>query len=224
MRGEREKCFTDISSQSLARLFSLAAHLGYDGKGPMLTERTPITLINVRDVMQLAESTFNSFWKEVSSAGYISCCKEQINLSNDFVRGKTDISGYDNGKMRIYKNGLCSLYKTMRATQHRYLGHILKLLPYVNQRFNVLTWDVFELSIDKLKPLSVEDIASILGIYKHDSRALGVKLSELKFSVDGKEFGFCSIKTDIRGRELVTLDPHILFAGGNWQDQCLLWS
>lgn len=73
-------------------------------------------------------------------------------------------------------------YRAIAPTDHRAIGRILLLLPYLHEEENALCWNPHEKNVDRIQPLNSVDVAKILGVdIDHVSREIKRMLD---FTVD----------------------------------------
>lgn len=81
--------------------------------------------------------------------------------SNFYSRGKLKDNDMLNSS-RVFDNGIRELYLKSNAREHKKIGFIVLLLPYLNKYHNILCKRPFEEDIKRINPLTIVDICSIL--------------------------------------------------------------
>ena len=127
---------------------------------------------HIRKILNLAPATFDRFWKEATTQGYITGSDEEgYQLSKLFVYGRVG-----NGELaqRVYTDILEKLYYSgsiegtentstlIKATDHKKIGKVLALTPYIHVEENILCWNPWVEDKSKIDPLTDRDIADIL--------------------------------------------------------------
>ena len=64
--------------------------------------------------------------------------------------------------VRTFRNCIKELYNNSDPNEHRYMGEILKFIPYINLYNNVLCWYPEESDKEKIQPLTIQEIRYIL--------------------------------------------------------------
>lgn len=211
--------FAGISKENLARLFMLATYVGYDGNRLQMTERTPMRRKDVPNVLGLKSTATKTFLKEVTEKGYLRVGKNGDLFINDCVyRGslKSMKRSHNEWYIRYYFEGIRNLYTSVTPRQHKYVGLICSLLPYVNVKYNVLCKDPFESDIRRIQALSIADIYNITGMDKSHINRFKSVYSKMRFNVDGHKENFLAVLDD-GVAEMVFVNPN-LFSFGSTED------
>lgn len=164
--------FNAISSASVARLIMLCTYSKYDAL--LMTGRNkPMTRAEAQRILNLEYTSFNKFMKEVVPRFLIE--KDgALYLANHetFFRGKKDRKNHSQF-WKTYLLAVRRLYNATEARQHKALGRVFQLLPYINVEFNVLAHDIEETSLDEVQPMSLFEVCQELGVdWSHVNRLL----------------------------------------------------
>ena len=174
----RMQSFPDLKPQTAARLIYLLTYADYSEKGGYLkvTQRKPMKKQNLREILGLSRDAVNDFLAEVSPS-YIILDENGLLAATGkgFKRGSIN-----NGCSyhRFYDRWVRSLYKAVPLTQHRYLGYIFQLLPFISIEYNVLCYNPTEEDIEKVEFMRLGEFCKEIGfdsshadrllkIYKH---------------------------------------------------------
>ena len=68
----------------------------------------------------------------------------------------------NNSVTRTFKDTIKYLYRISDSKEHKTLGYLVKLLPYVNRYSNTICFNTNKRGKDDIKPLSLQDIVNIL--------------------------------------------------------------
>ncbi len=71
-----------------------------------------------------------------------------------------------NRSTMVFNNGIRNLYVNSLPKEHKDIGKIIPLLPYMHNQYNVLCNEVNESDRTKIKPLTPTEVCDILGYYK----------------------------------------------------------
>lgn len=139
-------CFLAISSgldslspATIARLIYLSSYLRYGTDCLYITQRTPMTASNLPDVMGLSDTTVYRFLKDVCPS-YLSIDDDDnlhINTSV-FRRGALSKKDGLGAYQKVYIEAVRNLYRATPISNHKQLGYIFLMLPYINIQYNVL--------------------------------------------------------------------------------------
>ncbi len=207
--------FSDISPDALARLFYLALHLGYGDDIVMKTQRTKLILRELPMFMRISESTSRRFWEEICPKYAHEDEDGGIHINSSAFRlGK--LGKGSSGYQKVHKDAFKSLYRKMPASKHRYLGYVLKMLPYINIEYNVLCENIFDTDIEDMYPLSVKAFCKRLGYNYSAASRLIKEYEKLKISVEGHEEPLCSF-TGSGHKKMIFVNPHVIYSGTNYE-------
>lgn len=206
---ENSQPLTDIPPATLTRLAMLACHVGYDDNTLMRIPRggtRHMTLRDIKKCLNLPRATFNRFWGSVYSEKPTTGRYIYGNDTNGYtltdlfscgslMRGRSVLvqKMYINTLQKLYYGGRImqpdGSYRDISPTDHRAIGRVLLLIPYLHEELNALCWNPYETDAEKILPLTNLDIAQILGIDPdHISREIR-KLMDITVTVEIKEKG-----------------------------------
>lgn len=210
---ERYETISLTDNATLARFFYLVSYMGYDSR-LMNTKRKVMTKMDAQRIMRLSTSTFYRFWSEIEEKGLI---KVQPNgeiaiCSSMFHRGSISATGYSRGWMRIYRR-IRELYESVPASKHRYIGAILRMIPYINIEYNVLCYDPLETDIHEIEPMSMEAFCKEIGMTARNAEYYRDQYERITFHTEKGKASFCRSLFTSDGSEYIYINPEIMFAG-----------
>lgn len=208
----------DVTAANLGRLIYLSTYCDYHNR-LMLTENTTMKRGDLPAVLNLRERKTRDFLNDMKE--YIRFDESGIYISDSFVyRGKKKERRYNN-KMKLFNKSVQNLYKGLKPTKHKYFGFIIQLLPFVNRKYNIICSNPEEVDIDKIKSLSLTDIAKELKYEKSNSGKLLEILTGLFFDAAGYQQSACSIVyhegNGQSGYDLI-FNPRLLYIGEDYKD------
>ena len=123
---------------------------------------------DIRSMLQLNAATFDRFWKDATKNGYLSGDEQDgYQLSSIFYRGRLKgcyaLRIYTADFRKWYYRGCVGDRDMVDTKNHRRMGKILSLIPYLHMEHNVLCHNRSEKDGSKIKPLNGMDIAKRLG-------------------------------------------------------------
>lgn len=219
-RNNKSKfCFVSAEEQdstvppaTMARIVFLATFLGYDGILRVNLQKK-MKRSDLGDILQLKKSEVYNFWNEVKG-------KYLFENENGFLRMCSEFSckgklSYGGRYQQIFVNSVQELYRKTPPRQHKYLGYVFQMLPYINVEYNILCTKPMEKNLDLVDPITIDGFCSAIG-YSKDQRARLMRVyASITFPVDGKQEQFCAFVThgaDL-GRTMIFVNPHILYHG-----------
>lgn len=211
--------FTDVSPESAVRLTVLYTFLNYDSN-LMLTQRQPMRKSDIAEVLHLSPTTVFRFWKEVS-ARYIEEIDDKLVLKNNIVfRGRFTKEHKFKQYQQIYIDSVRSLYYATTVRRHKYLGNIFKLLPFINLEYNIICKNPFEISPDKIEPLTISELCNEFNFNEISNfhRLIDAYCS-ITFEVDNHEERFIAFiyEGKDKSKMKVYVNPHILYVGSDYR-------
>lgn len=213
--------FRGVSPAMVTRLLYLSTYAGYKNKhpkgfgNPLIKRGVHLQKKDIAEVLQLSERTAASFLKEVCPT-YI---KEDANgylylNSRSFVRGglkKRDFKQYQ----KIYNNGIRKLYEAAKGKNHKQLGHVFMMIPFINIKYNILCHNPGETDVDKVIPMSPKEFCKEVGYsYSNLNRLMNI-YSSVTFDVEGRKEHLCKIVGDWNDQPnaKICINPAVIYAG-----------
>lgn len=211
--------FTNIAPETVTRLIYLNSFVGYNDNKLMLTERTPMKRKDLAEILNVSKSTISRFWKEVSPV-YITESDSGLIFSNNiiFKRGSIKDAKEYLQYQKIYINGVRKLYEATERNNHRQLGYLFKLLPFINLEYNMLCYNPLETDIEKIELVSIADFCKMIGYdIAHLNKLMSIYRS-IQFDVGGRYERFCAITYDgiNKNNAKIFVNPHILYCGSDY--------
>lgn len=218
--------YKDISPANMARLVYLATFLHIeDGNRLYCTARTPMHKSDLEEVLHLSQASVSRFWAEVSEKYLTVGSDGVLVLSSEFFNcGKTPKDWYGREFQTVYSEFVRDLYQRASSSQHKRLGFIFQLLPFVNFEWNVLCWNPEEPDLDKVRCMTISEFCDQIGYDRGQCNRLAREYSSLKFKVGNGFEALCSFVTHKPGltRAKMFINPRILYKGSHPDDVRIL--
>lgn len=223
VKGEQE--FPGLSPQTLARLVFLETYAGYTDKSDrkrnrlMLTQKTPMKRENLQKILGLSKTKVCEFWNEVSPAYIMEDADGYLYSNADvFVRGALKRREYT-AYQRFYRNGIRSIYNSVKSTQHRYLGYVYQMLRFINVEYNVLCINPDETDKEKVQPMTVREFCNEIGFDISNWHRLEKVYRNLRFTADDTPVKFCAFVTDGGNKAdmRIIVNPRIIYGGTDYR-------
>lgn len=210
--------FNEISSASVARLIMLSTYCKFNDS-LMVGRNKPMTRVEAQQILNLEYTSFNKFMKEVVPRFLVER-DGALFLANHqtFFRGKKDRKNHDQ-YWKTYLLAVRRLYNATEVRQHKALGRVFQLLPFVNIEFNILAHDIEETDLDAVKPMTLLEVCEELGVdLSHVNRLLALYRS-LTFTVGDHQERLVSVVFDgvDRRNAHVYINPRILYSGSDYR-------
>ena len=122
----------NMKPQNIFRILTLASYLDYDGT--LVTknkrnEKVPMTRKHIKKELNLSDSIFKSFLYETKGAGILIEHKDKFEINSKYINRGKRLSGNSTRLFTMIMKQLCKNYK---VTEHRQLGKICMLIPFLN--------------------------------------------------------------------------------------------
>lgn len=219
-----ENQFESLSPETVTRLILLCTYQNYDGC-LMMTQRTAMKVKDLQNVLKLSKSTVNRFWNEVNPMFLIEDEQtKSIRLNtNSIFRGQITENQKGNTYQKFYINAIRQLYENTSKNNHKHLGHVFKLLPFVNLEYNVICFNPDETTLDKVIPMTLKEFCECINYdVLNVSRLLAV-YKKLRFEVttqNGTHYErFCAFVNDgiDKLNSRIFVNPRILYMGNDYR-------
>lgn len=218
-----ENQFEGLAPETVTRLILLCTYLNYN-HCLMLTQRTPMKIKDLQNILGVSKSTVSRFWNEVNPRFLIEDEEtKNIKLNTDTIfRGKIAKNQKGNSYQKFYVDAIRKLYKNTAKNNQKYLGYIFKLLPFINLEFNIICFNPDETELDKVVPMTLKEFCNCIDYnVTNVSRLLSI-YRNLKFEVTlhNRTYHerFCTFVNDGINRlnSRIFINPRILYAGSDY--------
>lgn len=187
---------------------------------------------DIADILKIGKTTFYNFWSEAYNKYIFDGDNNDYYIGNP-VSNKTGKFTRKHGvvyskyrvltfgslprgwfyKMnKIYKSQFRSLYTRSTPADHKKIGHIIHMLPYLNQNWNAMCRDTTVEDVRNIDYLQQSDFCKLAGINFAHSSSLLSSLSDLTFEYKNKDEQF--ISTIKSGHEnIIVVNKKIIYSG-----------
>ena len=110
----------------------------------------------------------------------------------------------------MFDNGFKEIYEQATSKEHKRLGILIKILPLVNYKWNLVCTNPEETDKDKIIPLSLKDLCRVVGYDENNSNKLKREL--LKVEVSGNSV-IC-IHT-MKSGNIISINPKVYYKGNS---------
>ena len=153
----------DINTIMLARLTYLATYISYKDNVVRINNKRVATKSDIMTLLDLPKTSFYRFYSQAIDSGYIveNDKKEVVLNEKLFIKGNAE--EFSNDKCRVMSKPYRDAYKGVGNQGHIYLGYCIKLMLYANDSWNVLCSNQKENKIEKVKGLTIKELAISIG-------------------------------------------------------------
>lgn len=190
-----------ISDTHIARVIYLATFIEYDTNKLVFYENgkinKPFTERDIKEILGIKKvQTYNEFKKEVLDSGIMTITDSGIYMSKTYFN-----KGKDKGNkfyfMKMYIDTIRQLYEQTNTRQHKTLGHLFKLIPFIDYEYNILTNSPNTNDRIKERLMTKKDIAKLLNMDLKTYERVEQQLLKLTITFRDKKYpliGAISIK------------------------------
>ena len=216
----------NLNPADVSRFLYLATYISYNYKDRNLLVKKekgrlkPMIQKDMMKLMKLNKSAFYNFIKEMKSKKLIIEKNNKFYINEKYI-SKGKIRDNKDNYIRLYIDTTRHLYEHCTSRQHKQLGYVLQLLPYVDLQTN-------HILINNEKA-EIRDIMKLLGLSTEGINSINkFKKMLLNFTINyqGNDYYLFGAHTYEYGKEFRTyfvINPLVLFAGNNIeliQDVC----
>lgn len=204
----------NLEPQMLVRFLKLCSYLNYQSilvvgetKG-----QKKITEKELQTILNLSRNEASRTKSYLIQNNLIKIERDNIKICSKFIKRGQLKGDVKNMKVaRIFNDGIQQLYDSVKPNQHKKLASFIRLLPYINTRFNVIAHNINAINFDESEPMKSTEIAAICN-YEKPSRFIK-ELMSLKIN---NQFAIVRI---VRGdRDFFVVNPRLFYKCNNIED------
>lgn len=207
-----EEQFPSLSQSDLARLMFIGTYTGWESGQLKYDNGRPIDKKGLGELLGLSRNRFAEFYKKLLAEEIIA--EQDGNLFMNpavFYRGRlTDVRKHisDVQYTRLFRKTVRELYAKYNGRTIKQLSLIYAVLPFINFNFNVICFNPEEQDADQVRPMTLENLAALLGYQKTDK--LAEALRKIKYN-DKPVFALVEINGNRRARKVI-VNPAVVYA------------
>lgn len=207
----------DLSNGDLSRLMMLATYISSDDNY-LKNDHSDIKLTkrDMADILMVSSTVFKTTYNELVNKGYLIPNDDGFVLNvNNFHYGKNLNRPLINGEryIKLYKQAIRTLYKSVKPSQHKLLGYMFKLIPYVNVEHWIICKNPLEYNKNNIIPLTINEICDIVGYSKENAHKFRREVNKVIFTFRDKPQRFMFAVLSENNEEIFTVNPNIVYGG-----------
>lgn len=207
-----------ISKQYLFRFIYMCTYLKYNDTRMMIKDDNGryrfIYENELQDLLKLGRAEYFNTKKELTNNNLIYIDGDKIIHINNKLAINGNVGATKRDYIRIFNEAIRDIYENSLPKEHKRLYIFIELLPYINYNLNVLCFNPKETTPELIKPLTLEDITNILGIYKGNNKC---KLQNLLLNTFVNGNKVMMINKDYK-KEFYVVNPCIYYKGNRMED------
>lgn len=212
------KSLPNISKQYLFRFIYMCTYLKYNDPRMMVKDDNGryklIYEYELQDILRLSTREYQYTKKELINSNLIHIDKNKVIHINNKLAINGNVGATKRDYIRIFNKAIRDIYENSLPKEHKRLYIFIELLPYINYNLNVLCFNPKETTPELIKPLTLEDMTNILGIYKGNNK---YKLQSLLLNTFVNGNKVMMIHKDYK-KEFYVVNPCIYYKGNRMED------
>lgn len=221
-----------LDPSTITRLIYLATYIDYNNRKTNLLVKygqykkvEPMTRADIKKVMKLSDDVFRRFFKELNEKSILFEIDNNFYISNKyFEKGAINNKEIDEVKLnneytRIFIDTTRNLYEGSSTRQHKHLGYVFKLIPFLNYSRNILTYNTEETNFYNMNFLGLKDVCKLLGVNSDEGndKKLEKQLLKLKVKIANKEYYLFKHVVSYGESEATTYDYFVMNPRITWR-------
>lgn len=221
-----------LDPSTITRLIYLATYIDYNNRKTNLLVKygqykkvISMTKEDIKKVMQLSKSTFNAFFKELKEKSILFELDNKFYINNKYfekgiINGReVDEVKLNNEYTRVFIDTTRELYEGSSSRQHKHLGYVFQLIPFLNYSRNILTYNTDETNFYNMNFIGLKDVCELLGINSDDGndKKLEKQLLKLKVTIANKDYYLFKHVVSYGDSEATTYDYFIMNPRITWR-------
>ena len=197
------------------RFLYLCSFADRDGKIFIGNEKPVISEQDFIVLFDKSRTSVEYFCKDLINSELIYKDFSGIYRVNDNYFSKKIINDEDfrNRSTRVFDEAIQNLYKQLTSNEHTFAGELLKLIPYMNIRTNILCRNIDETIPERISPLSKDELQNIFRPNSDYGRKLRSRIE--KFSIHSEPvIG----KITLMYESHYFVNPRLFYRGDNIND------
>jgi len=200
-----------IKPDELTKLIFISTYMDYENK-LMFNKKIPMTKKNMNDLLNLSTGNYYEFYNTMINSKLFVYKKGYIYLNNNiFAKGDIKQTDIKTNKIRLYAEGIRSIYKQAKPAEHKSLSYIFQAIPFINIDYNTICHNPLQCDIGKIKPMLITDFSKIISY--DTSQTCRLKTILKKIRLNGK-IVFSFIVND--NGTFMYINPKVYYAGDKW--------
>ena len=211
---QSEDIWPDTAPNDIAKLFYLSTFLSYNSNILKFSNGRLISSENLKELLRVSDSTCRRFLMNMEQKNFLQVEGETIRISSAlFARQNIRRwQGENFSFIRIYHRTYKYLDGNLPIRQHSRLGYLIKLIPYLNIKKNIICSNPQEAIAESIIPLNGQSICRILNYTNNQTSRLLRDLSELRLENNQPVFVYDGeLQAGI-------INPLLFYGGSNWND------
>lgn len=208
----------DLDSQEATRLMYLSTYVSYDNNILKYDNGIVMKKKDIKKVMNLSDSMCRRFIDNMIKKEYLIVTdlgyqinKSIIHKGSDENRTLVESERYS----KIYIQAMRKMYMSVEPRQHKFLGYVFQMLPYVNIYHNILCYNPYEKNEELLDYINMIRFCELLGLSHDNVTRFRKNAEKVVFEFNGTLQHFmCYIlgaEDESKNQGMIIINPNILY-------------
>ena len=166
--------WADMSNADLVRLFYLSTCMLYKRDTLYYSNGRQLTADSLPEVLQTSESTCRRFLAAMEQQGYLQIEDGAVTMNTEYFARQSIRCWISDGRsfIRVYHNAYRFLYRQLENRQRGQLAYLIRMIPYLNEKHNIVCANSFAHDTSHIVPLDDKRICEAVGYNPNQSARL----------------------------------------------------
>lgn len=173
--------WANMPNADLVRLFYLSTYMLYERSTLCYSNGRALTADSLPEVLQTSESTCRRFLAAMEQPGYLQIEDGAVTMNTEYFARQSIRYwiGDERSFIRVYHNAYHCLYRQLENRQRGQLAYLIRMIPYLNEKHNIVCADKFTHDTSRIVPLDDKRICEAVGYNPNQSARLMKDLQAL---------------------------------------------
>lgn len=173
--------WADMSNTDLVRLFYLSTYMLYERSTLCYSNGRMLTADSLPEVLQTSESTCRRFLAAMEQQDYLQIEDGAVTMNTEYFARQSIRywRGDERSFIRVYHNAYHYLYRQLENRQRGQLAYLIRMIPYLNEKHNIVCADKFTHDTSRIVPLDDKRICEAVEYNPNQSARLMKDLQAL---------------------------------------------
>lgn len=173
--------WANMPNADLVRLFYLSTYMLYERSTLCYSNGRALTADSLPEVLQTSESTCRRFLAVMEQQGYLQIEDGAVTMNTEYFARQSirHWIGDERSFIRVYHNAYHCLYRQLENRQRGQLAYLIRMIPYLNEKHNIVCADKFTHDTSRIVPLDDKRICEAVGYNPNQSARLMKDLQAL---------------------------------------------
>lgn len=198
----------DGDTALIFRFLYMCTYAKYDNY--LYIGKYPMTEKDFKDVLKLSKNIITNVKKDMFKYNLLIKDEKGIRVNSKIHHRGHLTESFKTTSCRVFDEGVRILYENSKPSEHKKLGNIVSLIPYMNVHHNIISKNIYEDDIKKIKPLNLTEISKIID---YDYKTVKRLKDYLKSITVNKKPLIANISHS--NADILVINPSVFYRGDN---------